>query len=722
MQEILNILDITQNEYNEIIKKLPTYLRTINNTNTFLKNAERLCTRYRLNSADLKAVFSAYPELLYAEEKIELIETLESKYEIFPETIVETLRKNARAFDVSLDYLNDLECNAGLSPKEVRAALLYSSLATQEMPIEEFKQSLNLALSFGMDRKSMALSMSFFNNPPSNIASLLQLATINGINPQEYFKNKYFKVPVQIAYARTVAAKRGEIPSNAIYLGRREFSSVSPIADAFLLTKYPFDEIASSEIEAQATAINPMLVVATENSGPTPEEQFLFNTDVTRLSVNPPSFANKRKNQIAFETYFNIKNAEFEKMAERLPLIATRDTNVIKFNANALMPYFEPYQLQKLARVEPIIFCDTTGTIKNTYQFFSTELGAGLDEYLGMLKNNPTIVQASIEDLDHVKTVLMNDLRLPRDTARSVLMVSPFYRDINIPLYENKFQILEAFGLDRQNLGANANIIANSPQSIETKLKLAVMTRVNPSTFLKGYYMSSPARIYSRLKAMANNEHDEISPYLSSVKFWRTDKQSALSLDEQTQKKYPLDETALLEINKKFAQMYPSIARKLQLLQANYSQQETFSALATQDLSLYRSLQARLQRIAGVSESQFATFIKNFGELSQPQSQRILLNFYTLTRFGIDVDQIIESPKALKVEPEKLRFRLMLSRLAGYSDKQFLKRNFSYSEAKVFAKMVLASSTSKPCMYLYDSDNYYDAYLLKQNMFLEMNC
>ncbi len=116
---------------------------------------------------------------------------------------------------------------------------------------------------------------------------------------------------------------------------------------------------------------------------------------------------------------------------------------------------------------------------------------------------------------------------------------------------QEKFELLKKFGITKEDIeNYNAfDVLGTNIVSLETKLKLALISGLSKSKFLNGCFRTGEARTYSRIKAQKNGELPQyLDVYSSNASFV-----SRTNVDSnELMKKYPYSEASKKEIDEYF--------------------------------------------------------------------------------------------------------------------------------------------------------------------------
>lgn len=298
-------------------------------------------------------------------------------------------------------------------------------------------------------------------------------------------------------------------------------------------------------------------------------------------------------------------------------------------------------------------------------------------EVCNFLKNNDQCLTPNLlNSLQNKYLSMVSSYPLTRETAIKILVNTSVYT--NDELFFNlgkNIKVLKNFGYDINKLKGNVFILNNSPETIETKLKLATICDISYSTFFKNAYKYGTKVIYARLKAQKNGLIPHLnSPYCREKPFFEG---TTLTTDDLIEL-YPLNNTAIREIDRSFYKKNPTLAQKI---------------LGTKCTSLCEAMHQeqhyidRLIKNRGIKSSTISYFINNAGldekavfslfctyNINEQQTIN-LLTFLTqkLGFYKQDIKRLILfNPSILNAEPTQiLRLFTHIKKVKQISIKEF---------------------------------------------------
>lgn len=249
--------------------------------------------------------------------------------------------------------------------------------------------------------------------------------------------------------------------------------------------------------------------------------------------------------------------------------------------------------------------------------------------------NEKAIAPNLTNHLHYKYHILTKNYHLTSETAIKILCNTSCYTDEELfNLIPKNIKVLEKYGFNLNKLCGNVYILNNQPQNVDTKLKLALLNDVSYMSFFSTAYKFSAKIVYARQKAIETGlSTEKLSPYTKEGFIVRA---TGLTSQELTQK-FPLDEKALLEIDKQFALKLPKLAPAI--LDEKYEQ--IIAIIQTENIEKTKQLQALninnstiiyLKEKASLTDNEIITLFSSYNI-----NETALINMieFLTTKFGL---------------------------------------------------------------------------------------
>lgn len=428
----------------------------------------------------------------------------------------------------------------------------------------------------------------------------------------------------------------------------------------------------------------------------------------------------------------NLNDDEIKEIANKHPEILNADPNTIKDTVNLFINvYLSNKKLSKTMFINfPAVLTDSK-KVKDVANVLYNRFGFKQHNIGNILCANPCIItDFEFYDINPYLNQMKSELNISETTLRNMFLKSTIFGNQNtymIDVLDEKFKLLEVYGIAKNMTEENPSILGNSLLKISTRIKLAMINGLELEKFVKNKnYIISEKVIYSRMMENAKHKNDPTSIY-----------NNPLTNEEQYKliQQYPFNKEAQNFVNNEFKVTFPELNRKVDVFFENLhiaretkiknslSPVESSGAKAVSTLeqteekpkeikeekleeqsteSTTPNHIKRAMRVLGVGEKGLNIICCSLGieDFNEEKLNHIMNNYTLLLGYGFDSVEILASPSCLKLDPEKLELRVKLAKINGRTDHQFLTRDYKYSEETIFARTcgvkIMARQTDKP--------------------------
>lgn len=222
---------------------------------------------------NVRRIIFSHPTLLFAgnELKTNIVETyefLKTELDITPKTfsyiIVHNPRIITRPNKQNLSWINTLRRKVGLSDDFIRHLLGHAHncqpvTRRHDEVANQYKYTLAFLDLLGFKKEDLTYYSEIITLSVSKLNRRYKLACINNYSPEQ-FLDFCHKIPVEVAYARTMGIENGLVdPSVSPYLKREDFEATSCTTDSELLQLFPYTRKAKNLIDDTFKTLNPEL-------------------------------------------------------------------------------------------------------------------------------------------------------------------------------------------------------------------------------------------------------------------------------------------------------------------------------------------------------------------------------------------------------------------------------------------------------------------------------
>ena len=699
---------ITKEEFIQLHKKL---LGTIS-PDELMENMRTIKSRYRLSASAMASLVYERLDLVASRDSLNKLMQIQARYGIKDEQIASLLGSwRVKFLTSNVEYLTRIEKEVGLTRTEMNSIVRFSKLPYYTMEPKHIKRNIEILEQAGLDRKELWRGVSILSCKPKRLVDLIMLGMLNGQDIATFVKTNNHRTRTDVAYARMMAVKDGLIPSSAVYLSDEEFAKVTNGLDRGDLTRlYGFGPLQKIDVEKEFVRRFPNHIGLIE----TMAQDFIdyANQEGRKNGIVGPEGAEANKDFLKERFEFNDRS--IESLIKVAPDILTTDNGLFRHNLSTMSFLVGREHLARTLFQNPKLLTDDTNALRNIFEFLHSNYGVTRSEFSWIILRDPSFVCLDRQQFEDNIQFLKENYGMDKKGLKSLILHAPrMSYKLSKDAFKNKLDLLAVFGVRAGDLEENAySILGNSLANIEYKFKLGLLNKLSPNEIVSDKVSFAPAKVYAHMMATAKEELKPGHIYASSRKIDELARLGAGLPQDVILNKYKFDENAIAKVDTIFARNFSEIQAKLELFKKGLEEIEVESMTDAQNLALSK-LDKRLKRICGLSDEQLETLKRGVGVLTEYNVGNIALNFHNLMNMGFDVEEIIKMPKILKTSPKETRIKAMLSRLAGKSDAQFIKRNYTYSSASVYAKLEEVKEQGIGAANIYDGNEDFERYLFR---------
>lgn len=562
-----------------------------------------------------------------------------------------------------------------------------------------------------------------------------KLAIINDLEPKTFIQNQNYKLPVSKIYARTMAKINGEIPAcGTIFLSEKYFNLNYNLTTISLMGKYPYDENADKiinnlyEKKMEEIQIKKAQEIAKENRTTNSKKQEKYEKTKNCLNL--------------FKNNFNLSNGEIYNIINHFPQVLDLNQESLNTRITLLIrDYgFNFGDINRIALQSPLLFTTDENQILSLQSYLAQTYNITNDDFKLIILNNKNILSSTPEKLEKYKNQLINEVGITALECKSLLVNTTSFGYQEPREIKAKLKLLELAGISKETLNGDIGIVSGSFDNLETKIKILLLTNGDTEKFTNGGYMFSVKKLYSRYRLLKDfNKLYKQPLFLPHNEFYM-----GLGINpKETANLYPYDITSTKIIDDDFEKLYPEISAKIKKVrdfylnlnnneielieelklkqqnakevkdtsllevfanETNLSEDEIDNIISSLDLKSAPELATKIEkkikkfkRLTQASNKDLSEFLVKYPTILIDEDNKILINIITLMELGIPFEVSKNKPKALTLNPEKTKIRLILSRLCEVPDNQFLNGLCSYDESNVYSKMcALRAKQLKP--------------------------
>lgn len=733
--DLIYIFDISEGEADKLIERKPFVLDAdINNITDNIKTLKV----FGATIDDIRTLVinhGTFP-FLDSKENAKRLEFVQDKFGINPDEIIKFVHLNDRTFIENahnyLERINAAKEKLNFTDSTIKQLMLTSPFLSYTSFTEDLELKNNILKSFGLDLNKIAEkgSTSIINNNHALIEFKLKLALLNHLNLNTYASGLYKVGPDKI-YARMKGVENGDYYVSNVYESERFFQTDTGFSTETLLKKYPLTLEAQNEIEEKFAKEYPEVV--------TKLLQIKAQAKCTIAAKSSELLAEdelKNKNKIRLYNlfkHFGLTEEEIENSIFRNYDLYNTTTdeilNRIEFLKNSYN-ITKPEYIRGMMKSNAGILSIPEQQLLLTTKYLEDVYGATYGDIRHILLHGWSITSSTPTDLHYYDKALrqicgftQNDVaHFILDTS-SACLIDPYAINAKIKLL-NEFNInledLKNEYFDKKDQGTKSfRILGSSYNSIETKLKLALLAGIEPKEYINstiGYKsMKFMQRfLYSERTGLNFNllapstelvenygiSDDEISEKLASY--------SKLDLeyyiDYVFEEKFP-------EINEKLNKLRQEFKNNPLVGETAYNKQKEQNAIS--DDNLFNAIDAtdrdistikRLKRVFNLSNEQILSLYNDCQDTFKNNPEKGLQNLATLTIMGLTVEEIVERPLILNQDPTKLEIKVAVAALSGRNNHSFLTTYYRHNEEKVLARYSYLRGLHADPKYIYATE------------------
>lgn len=579
--------------------------------------------------------------------------------------------------DRLINRLNEVKTNLNINEYTLRNLLTQTISLTSATHIENLYKKTALLESLDVDYKNLK-DLSILNNNINDIKYKTYIAKIVGVNNETFAKNAH--ISTNSIFARFMAWYNGEISSNNIFLPAFKFTELTGIDIPNLINTYPFDTYQASELEIIFKNKCPELYKKHIDCQKTYYDEFIKNgtkyhtvknaitdvllsfgfsdTEIYKLAKHNIQLF--KLNPIKLEENLTKLNQDFRFSKENLYNLIINNINALTYDSNKFLEIYTILNNQN----------------NLTYEQFK--------KYITYNKSADCLTK---EFINNYTQALKEFCGFTLADCNALLKTSPSFAFTSPNRLLCKLKVLEMFGISKEDLNHRYAILTPGFRKLTRTLKMNKLCELNSNEDLILTAEKLPTSLLNQrfLYLYDNNLDLKLLYTKDDNDFEHLTGASKKSLHEL----YGNPEDTKSRIDELFKHTYPKLNKEIDRLHQIYDtiKEEDFSISIMQDdyTETNRNLLENTFRINNLN-----------------LSDKELSNINTLLDFGYTMDEILKKPNAIKLEPETMKIRLIISKQAGQSNDTFLSGGYKKREDKMYARLMgLKASFGKlNCLYL----------------------
>lgn len=655
--------------------------------------------------------------------------TIKNLYNLSNEDIVQMYKNSSSPSFLYLtkeeliEKFDNIQRQTGLTDKHMKDLLTSShSLKSEDFILSTIRKVNFIKKYTNLD--SLYGNAEILNQGEEKLQLQFMLAVINNKPIDSFIEDKCYKLPVSKSYARTMAKLNGDINNcSTIFVSEKYFSLNYGFQTLDLMQKYPYDE------KAKQIIIN------------------LYNEKVASLNTGTSTSSSPQKEKVKnflelFKNNFGLSNNEIYNIIKTYPEVINCTQDLLNKRIILLINKygFVYSDINRIAIQNPLLLTISDEKITQIYNQLTQSHKLTPEEFKQVMVSNKHLLACSLSDFEQYNKTLVDALNLSNDELKSLITKTTSYGYQQPREIKAKLKLLEICGIDREMLNGDLGILSGGYENLETKLKIALLTNTDLKSFSEIGYMTSVKKLYSRYKLLQDfNKTQELSPFTSHKEFY-----NQLGINpKEVENLHAYSITSSNEIDSEFKSKFLDLSEKFNIIRNYYlktsdeieliSEQNTiednssstsalFSVLKenttltrdeiTQIISIISDLNEitpeelskkikRFKRITQATNEDFSEFLLNYPNALTDSSNKALINISQLMEMGIPFSVSKNKQRVITLNPQKTRIRLILSRLCGMADSQFLNGLCTYDESNIYSKMCVLRSINEPTKYAY---------------------
>ncbi len=693
--QFAEVYGITEDDVRELAKQLPSGV-TIE---TVLRNIKILKIRYGLTNDSIQKLVQYRLDLIASNDILDRLTIAQSKYRISDDRMAEMFNSwRVRFFDLDFDYLTKIQNEVRLTQNEISSVITHSKMCFQKTDVNIIKKNLEILETAGLTRRNLRRGISMLSSNPKRTVDMIMIAMMQGYDVNAFVLSNYQRVKADVAYSRFMAEREGVVPKGLVYSADLDFAKYSKgLTEDALIVRYCYDYKSRILLEREFLEkfeVAPKLIGLVAQG-------FIDFSNQDKIDKGYQSPENAMANRKILMENTGLLDFEVDSLIERCPELETFDSKLLEHNLSVLRFSVGRLNLIKCLNAFPKIFTTERNEIMMTFKTLHEKFGITKSEYSYMILNNPALPTRDISPLDDFSKFYIENYGASNEQVKNFIIANS-YVCLDEKLYKERIAVLNAFGATPTILDGFESPARGATDSLILKMKLALINGLSISEFVDGRYKQSAHKTYARMRGY----------YAGGVAFESIYPKKGKNLnnhiidenDKNLMRHYPLNESAVENINKVFARRFPQIQEKLDLLG---KQKEEEKEEVSSNRSAIEALRRRFKRICAITEEQADELLSKVGPLDGGLFTKVVLNIYNLKKMGFLIEDIIEMPRILKCDPESIKIKLAIANMAGLSGNQFIKRNYRYSAETTYAKIMEAKEQGVVPHKLYDANNDY---------------
>ena len=699
---------VSEERFREYCKCLPEDV----SAEEFENNLLLIKTRYSLFPFQVAKIIEQRFDLVSSKGMIDKLFEVQNRFSIQPERIKYSLTTNKLKYVMpDIEYLTEVQSVAGLNDDEIANLFLYTKNPYVKFDANLIKRDLQLLESAGLERQNLLRGIGVLTCKPKRLIDILMIAEVQGIEVNEFVQKNCYRIHSELAFARLMLEREGKAPKGMVYSNDEDYFNATGYTYNRLRNEFfmsPTDKLRLEREFIENYPYNSLLldIVA---------EDFIDYANQEGRAEGLPNPQNAKANWQLLEETKQLNNQQLiELMYDKdtnfygIELlspseIACTDTKLLKHNMKVLGHLVGKKDLAKFILANPCLVSDNTNLIRNKFAYLHNKYGMSVSEFGLVIVKDPSFLE--VENLEILESALASKYQLSKNDFKNLMVGSPrTCTSVDVKAVEDKFEMLKAFGVAVTGLQSEEyRILGSRLGEVEMRLKLALLNRLDLKELMKSPSIISPKVIFARMMASQKGEYPKGKIYATAVEEREMAQNQECLPHLKLLQKYKYDGRVESKINELFSKYFSDIQRKVDEV---YGRAVEFAKPCESEIedTIQLNFKRRLKRICGLPDEELDRLVAGVGKMSKETFAKVALNFYALKSMGFDPMTIVRMPKILRSTPEDIKVKAMLSRLAGKSDEQFLKRNYTYGAESVYAKMSYAEEQRKTPLYLYDNN------------------